>query len=445
MEESKMTENEDIAPHIDDIARVLGDKIEREEIDRELRQYLTEYRIPLSTAKQMLVKKYGGTPKELGLGVLKTVDQLQPNEPSVDLLCRLIAVNHKEVDVGGVKKPIVYGILGDQTASVSFTAWEVGDWKFQKGDVIRVHNAYAREWRGQPQINFGERTMIKLETKDALPKFQATPLSNPREYEVKDLKGGISNVSLKARVLSVELRTVNVGGEEKKVFSGIMADKTGKIQFSAWHDFGLREKEVIRVKGGYVKTWRGIPQFSFDERAEVEVLSNDDMPPLKELAEKRIYQISELMDRGGAIEVTVEGVIIDVKSGSGLIFRCPECKRVLQRGVCRIHGEVEGKADLRIKAVLDDGTGALTAVMGRDITEKLLGKDVEECGRIAKEAMDQGVIRDELKNMIMATPVRITGDATMDDFGIMLISRDAQFMSLDVQKEARAMLEEMEG
>jgi replication factor A1 len=258
-----MTENEDIAPHVDDIARVLGDKMDREEIDRELRQYLTEYRIPMGTAKRMLVKKYGGTPSQLGLGVQKTLDQLQPNEPSVDLLCRLVAVNHKEVDVGGEKKPIVFGILGDQTASVPFTAWEVSDWQFQKGDVIRVHNAYTKEWKGQPQINFGERTKIKLEAKNALPKFVATPLSDPKNYLVKDLKGGMSNVSLKGMVLSIEKRTVNVAGEEKNVYSGVMADKTGKLGFSAWHDFGLKGGDVIRVKGGYVKTWRGIPQFSF--------------------------------------------------------------------------------------------------------------------------------------------------------------------------------------
>ncbi|MEE9152050.1 MAG: hypothetical protein V3U20_09500 [Thermoplasmata archaeon] len=440
-----MTENEDIAPHVDDITRVLGDGIDREEIDRELRQYLAEYRIPLTTAKQMLVKKYGGTPSELGLGVLKTIDQLQPNEPSVDLLCRLIAVNHKEVDVGGQKKPIVYGIVGDQTASAPFTAWEVSNWQFQKGDVIRVHNAYTKEWRGQPQLNFGERTKIKPESMEALPKFAATPLSDPKKYEVKDLKGGTSNVSLTARVLFVEMRTVNVSGEEKNVFSGVMADKTGKVQFSAWHDFSLSEGDVIRIKGGYVKTWRGIPQFGFDERAEVEILGNEEMPPLEQLAEKRVYRIGELMDGGGAIDAAVDGVIIDIKSGSGLIFRCPECKRVLQKGVCRIHGEVEGRPDLRIKAVLDDGTGALTAVIGRDITEKLLGKDVEECRRIAKQAMDQSVIADELKNLLIAKPIRISGDATMDDFGIMLISKDAKLMSLDVQIEVRAMLEELEG
>jgi replication factor A1 len=118
---------------------------------------------------------------------------------------------------------------------------------------------------------------------------------------------------------------------------------------------------------------------------------------------------------------------------------------VLQKGVCRIHGEVDGGADLRVKAVLDDGSGALTAIIGRKITESLLGKDVEECKEMAKEALDQEVIKDELNNLLIATPIRITGDATIDDFGIMLIAKNAEMMKTDVQKEARTLLEEMEG
>ncbi len=439
-----MTENEDIAPHVEDIARVLKDKVEKEEIQEELKHYLTEYRIPLSTAKQMLVKKYGGSPSKLGLGIAKTLNQLTPNEPSVNLLCRLISVNHKEVDVGGEKKSIVYGILGDQTASVPFTAWEVGDWDFQKGDVVRIQNAYTKEWRGQPQINFGDRTNIKLESKETLPNFTAQPFSDPRKYHIKDLKEGISNVSLTARILYVDKRNVIVNGEEKMVFSGVMADKTGKIQFSAWHDFGLLQGDVVKVDGGYVKNWRGIPQFSFDERAQLKVLEIEDMPSLDELSKKHVLNIGELVDRGGAIDVAVEGVIIDVKPGSGLIFRCPECKRVLQKGICRIHGEVDGKADLRIKAVLDDGTGALTTVCGREITEKLLGKDVDQSQREAKDAMDHSVIRDELINLLVASPIRIIGDASLDDFGVMLIAKDAEFLKIDVKEKANAMLTELE-
>jgi replication factor A1 len=424
---------------------VLKDEVDREEIDKELRHYLSEYRIPLGTAKQMLVKKYGGTPSELGLGISKTVEQIGGNEPSVDILARVVSVNFKDVDVGGEKKRIAFGLLGDQTATISFTAWNTEDWKFQKGDVVSVHNAYSKEWKGKPQLNFGDRTRIEPKPKDALPNFVPRTPSDPSNCQVRDLKEGISNVSLTARVLFVERRTVNVSGEQKHVFSGILADETGKVQFSSWHDFDLAEEDVIRVSGGYVKSWRGIPQFNFDERAQVAKLDASDLPSLEELTERRVYQINELVERGGAVDAAVEGFIIDIRSGSGLIFRCPECNRVIQKGVCRLHGEVAGEADLRIKAVLDDSTGALTAVLGRDITESLLGRDIEECQRIAREAMDGSVIADELRNLLVATPIRITGDATMDEFGIMLISKDAEFIKMDVVTEARAMLEELEG
>jgi replication factor A1 len=440
-----MIEDERIAPHVDDIARVLKDRIDKEEIEKELRIYITEYRIPLSTAKQMLVKRYGGSPGDLGLGVSKTIDKLQGNEPSVDMMGRLIAVNYKEIDVGGEKKKIAYGIIGDQTASTSFTAWDVSQWSFQKGDVISVHNAYTKEWKGQPQINFGDRTRIELESKDVMPDFVATPLSNPKNLSVSELKKGTGNVSITARVLSMEKRTVTVEGMEKQVISGLVADSTGKIQFSSWHDFGFGEGDVIRVKGGYVKSWRGIPQFNFDERAEVAVLEADELPPISELAKRQVVEINDLVGRGGAVDISVDGVILDIRSGSGLIFRCPECRRVLQKGICRIHGEVEGMADLRIKAVLDDGTGALTAIMGRELTESLLGKDLAECTRQAQEALDQGVIRDELRSLLVAIPIRLSGDATIDDFGVMMITKETKMMDVEVQDKARIMLEQLEG
>ena len=88
---------------------------------------------------------------------------------------------------------------------------------------------------------------------------------------------------------------------------------------------------------------------------------------------------------------------------------------------------------------------ALTAVMGRGITESLLGRDIEECQEIARDAMDGTVIADELRELLVAKPIRISGDATMDEFGIMLISKDAEFLKMDVVTEARAMLEELEG
>jgi replication factor A1 len=65
-------------------------------------------------------------------------------------------------------------------------------------------------------------------------------------------------------------------------------------------------------------------------------------------------------------ERTMEGALVDIKDGSGLIKRCPDedCTRVIRNGRCSEHGDVSGEFDLRIKGVLDDGEQAQDALNG---------------------------------------------------------------------------------
>ncbi|MFQ6127751.1 MAG: DNA-binding protein [Thermoplasmata archaeon] len=436
-------EKEQIAPHVKDITRALGNKVSEEEIERELNSYLNVYRVPLGTAKRSIVKKHGGNPSLLSLGVRKAIIDLTPNEFSVDILARVVSVNEREIEVEGITKRILYGILGDSTGTVPFTAWEPEDMNVEKGDVLKIQNAYTKEFRGEVQVNLGNRTSVEKESPDALPPYEP-PARPPTSVDLGNLRGGISNISVIGRILSIESREVDVEGQKKTVFSGLIGDSTGKAQFSAWADFQLKENDVIKVEGGYSKSWRGIPQLSFDHRANVEILKDVEFPSAEEIAKPSRMWIEEIAERGGAVDATVRGILIDVKEGSGLIFRCPECNRVLRKGTCRIHGEVDGTPDLRVKAVIDDGSAALTAILGKELTESLLEKSLEECMGTAKEAMSHEVIRDELADLLVAQPVELRGNVTSDDYGLMMISNSARVLEIDVQEEARKLLSELE-
>ncbi|MEE9163795.1 MAG: hypothetical protein V3U17_03235, partial [Thermoplasmata archaeon] len=260
-----------------------------------------------------------------------------------------------------------------------------------------------------------------------------------------ELQEGMQNVRITARVLDIERREVEVRGEPKVVFSGILADATGKVQFSAWHDFGLEPGEVIEMEGGYVSSWRGLPQLTFDERSRLERGEDTALPSREELDRARRVWIEELVQKGGGVDVQVRGIVVEVREGSGLIHRCPECRRVVQKGACRIHGEVKGETDLRTKAVVDDGSGALTAIFNRGLTETLLGKTMDEAITEAKEAMDSEVIRDALSDLLVARPVQAQGNVTSDDYGLMMIARSVTVLEVDVQAEARVLLEELGG
>ena len=143
--------------------------------------------------------------------------------------------------------------------------------------------------------------------------------------------------------------------------------------------------------------------------------------------------------------VKLAKTILDVRDDSGIIFRCPECNRKLRDGICEEHGEVEGKADLRIRALLDDGTGAVEVIFNREISEKLLGKGMEDYMEVAEEAMDYSIVHEDIIDKIVTKPVRVKGDSLSSDFIVTIFARDAQIIKIDKEKEMEELMMQLEG
>ncbi len=427
-----MVEENNFGSDLDDIVNALDENIDRTELKKKLEEYLS-YGVPLDQAKNTLIKQYGGTPIEFQKKKLKDI---QFNERGLNLVCRIISINPKEIEVKGEKRKIFYGFLGDETATRTFTSWK--DFEINKGDVIQITNAYSREWRKEPQINLSESTDVKQLDSSTI----ESVMRSPATAKIIDLKGGMGNVEVTARLLSLEEKIVTARGKEKKIYSGIIGDTSGKIPFTSWKDFGLNENDVIKVTNGYIKSWRGAPQLVFDENSQVEKLDSDKIP-LDEIGTSLI-SISVLIERGGGVDVMVEGTVLEVLKSSGLIYRCPDCNRVLRNGMCGIHGEVQGSPDLRIKVILDDGTGSLTALFNRELTEQILGMTLDDCKKTAEEAMNYAIIEHKIIDCIVARPLQVTGDAFSDEFGLTFLVHNAQFVSLDIQKEANDLLKELE-
>ncbi len=427
---------DDLSAHIEDILDVLSEESEKraskEELEKELKKFL-EYGVPLIQAKQTLIKKFGSG-KSIPAQVIterKVIADLQPNEPNVHLLCRVITVNPKEITVKGENRSIFYGILGDESGTVPFTSW--GTFDFEKGDVVEITNAYTREWQGNVQVNLGDRVTMNKTDDDKLPESTY----EPKELKIAELRSGLGAVDVTARIVDVNKRDAEVGGVTKQVFSGIIGDETGKAQFTSWHDFGLKNDDVVRITGGYVKSWKGIPQLTFDEKATVKKMDKTKMPK-GDIATKHM-PLHRLVEKGGALDVKIEGTVIEIREGSGLISRCPECNRALINEECQIHGNVKGKPDLRVKAIVDDGTGAISAILNREVTEKLLGTSLEEWQKKGNDALI-----DELQKKVFAARFSIRGNALGDSFGTTIIAKDIQRVTIDMNKKASALLEAVE-
>ena len=175
---------------------------------------------------------------------------------------------------------------------------------------------------------------------------------------------------------------------------GLLGDESGTIKFVAFETSDL-------------------PELTEGQAYELSNVVTDEYEGSYSVKLNRTTQITEIDEE---IEIgdnadTVEGALVDIQSGSGLIKRCPEedCTRVLQNGRCSEHGQVEGEFDLRIKGVLDDGETVSEVIFDREATEKLTGMSLEEAKDMAMDALDTTVVAEEMADDVLGRYYRVTG------------------------------------
>ena len=175
---------------------------------------------------------------------------------------------------------------------------------------------------------------------------------------------------------------------------GLLGDESGTIKFVAFETSDL-------------------PELTEGQAYELSNVVTDEYEGSYSVKLNRTTGITEIDEE---IEVgdnadTVEGALVDIQSGSGLIKRCPEedCTRVLQNGRCSEHGQVEGEFDLRIKGVLDDGETVTEVIFDREATEELTGMGLEEAKDMAMDALDTTVVAEEMADDVLGRYYRVTG------------------------------------
>ncbi len=173
---------------------------------------------------------------------------------------------------------------------------------------------------------------------------------------------------------------------------GLVGDETGTIKFVKW-----AKSELPALVEGKSYSFENLTTDEFEERFSVKFNKGSSIEELDEDIEVGF----------SATEFT--GAMVHIQDGSGLIRRCPICNRALMKGTCMEHGNVDGIHDLRIKAVLDDGTRVQEALFNREITESISGIMLEEAKEMAVDALDQSVVLDEMKKRLLGRYYTMSG------------------------------------
>ncbi len=360
---------------------------------------------------------------------------LRPETSPVELVGRIVSCERREItrQSDGSRRPLLSGLLSDGSATVRFTWWDPPKEGIERGTVLRAVGAEVREFRGRPEVSFTWRTRVGPASPAEMPRIAAEDL--PRK-SVRDLAAPDEGFRVEVRVVRVAPRSVTVGEERRVVHDGLVADRTGAIALSAWSDFGLRAGEAIDILGAYVRTFRNRPQLVLDERSTVLRVEGADLPEPATLLASAPRTIARVEDEGGGEAVAVEGIVVGLLPPSGLVYRCPTCHRSVKNGLCRVHGAVDGQADLRARIVLDDGTGALTVNVGRADTERLSGMTLEEAQRRLREQPDPTLLEERIFEHLFGRRLRVRGLGTKDDFGVTITPESIETVELDLSSTA---------
>lgn len=238
-------------------------------------------------------------------------------------------------------------------------------------------------------ITEAKRSVLRHYADEADVELEGTGTSGNKEVNTADITSADQWVTVEATVVQLWDAT-----HDSIKQTGLIGDETGRIKFTSWADNDaplLEEDETYEFENVVTDEYQGQMSINIQSSSTISQLDRD----------------IEAADNS----VTVSGAMVDIQSGSGLIKRCEadDCTRVLQNGRCAEHGKMDGEFDLRIKAVLDDGTEVQNLIFDAEATEDLTGLTLESAKEQAQEALDTTVVAEELTEDLVGRYYEVEG------------------------------------
>jgi replication factor A1 len=306
--------------------------------------------------------------------------------------------------------------MADDSGQMRFVALDSAE--LRDGNVLKIVNGEVTEL-------VGERVFVITDRSYLMPvKYEEmTPIKR-----LAELKSGEKGINLLVAVLVAELKRVG----SRFVLSGTLSDESGKLPFTSWGPH-LEEGAIARIENAYVKSWNGMPTVNVGEASVIYEIERE-VPP--RLTAPQDVSISELATREGAYDVMVAGSVISIKPSSGVIQRCPTCGRTVHAARCPSHGAIVPTRDFRIKALIDDGTGAMTAIIGRRPAERMYEQLITQ-GMAARQATSLRTFEDN-RGLLLGMTLSVRGDATTREYGTTFVVKDAT-----VERDGKARIEQI--
>jgi replication factor A1 len=365
------------------------------------------------------------------------------NPGNVTVVGRLLASRkdqiHRKDGSGSID--IVRGRIADDTGAIGFLSWE--SFEHEIGTLLKFENAQVKVFRDTPEINIGSSTRIEVFHDSNF--ASADDLVARSVSKIEDLRDGSRDVEIIVEIQKMIRRDFKgKDGEDKSVWSGDIADPTGKCRCSIWSEppFDFEATPVVvRLRGVRVRAWQGIPDITIDDVSQIEILAaapwGDDVDLTNNVVD---VPLTDLATGASRVGISTNGHVISIREDSGIISRCTECRRVLRDGECATHGKQDGNSDVRIRMVLDDGNSTISLIVNKEASESLINMNQEAITSHINENGTMAFVQ-ELREMLLGRQLKASGRTIVDEQGAMLLSDAVELIDIDsalVAAELRA-------
>jgi replication factor A1 len=367
-------------------ARLRDQKIEvpDEEIASRLKKLIDDFRVPESEARRSVLnyflKEHGIMPQVRASSEKVKISEIKEAGKWVDLEVKVLDLWEPATEAISQT-----GLIGDGSGSMKFVKWAKSELpNLELGQSYLLKRMVTDEFQGRFSVKLNRTSQIEPLEKEV----EARPASRAAQA-VKVVEITESGLWVDLKVKVAQLWETNSDAISQ---SGLVGDETGSIKFVKW-----AKADLSNLEEGKSYLLRNLVTDEFQGRFSVKLNRTSQIEPLDVDVEI------------GSQAAEFSGALVDVQKGSGLIKRCPVCKRSLAKGVCSEHGKVEGTYDLRIKAVLDDGRRVQDVLINRETTERLVGLTLDEAKQMAMEALDHEVVRSLIESKLMGRYFSIIG------------------------------------
>ena len=350
---------------------------------------------------------------------------------------RPMTVNKKD---GSGTIDMVKGRLADDSGTIGFACF--GSFEHPVGTLLKIEGAAIRRFRNTPELNIGDRTKIEIYHDGGFASLEDLEASSV--MQIGQLRDGSADVGITVQLTSWGSRNfTGKDGAEKTVWGGDAVDPTGTCRLTAWSELPIDEGSLplaVKLSNVRVRSWQGTPDITVDRSEQVEVLDKIPWEAIDASTHSVAVDFSELLSGGSRSGVTSTATVISVASGSGIIHRCPECKKAMRDGACREHGPQEGVEDLRLRIILDDGISNGALILGRESAEAFLGQTMAEVQVATKEDGGEAFLAN-LRSQMLGRKHTFTGRAMIDAQGALLMADQFVLSEVDLAESANEVRE----